>query len=271
MKLSGRRMWCSVPERVQLHAAMLALQFGDAGFHVVSRAALNMGISKLVFPVYRNTGFPFFFFKTKVVRPPAGFCIYPDEVVRQEPPLPPECGAPSRNGFSCMRPCWPCSLATPDSTSSQELPLTWALANLFSQSTATLLPYSCSFLLPTSWKIVRPPAGFCIYPDEVVRQEPPLPPECGAPSRNGFSCMRPCWPCSLATPDSTSSQELPLTWALANLFSQSTATLLPYSCSFLLPTSWKRPTWPHAAEPVPGRSTTFWRKRRLSQNQPLKK
>ena len=51
---SGRRMWCSIPERLQLHGAMLALQFGYAGFHVVSRAALNMGISKLVVPVYRN-------------------------------------------------------------------------------------------------------------------------------------------------------------------------------------------------------------------------
>ncbi|KAK4753451.1 hypothetical protein SAY87_022249 [Trapa incisa] len=50
----GKRMWCSVPERVQLHVAMLALQFGYAGFHVVSRAALNMGISKIVFIVYRN-------------------------------------------------------------------------------------------------------------------------------------------------------------------------------------------------------------------------
>lgn len=45
---------CGMPERVQLHVAMLALQFGYAGFHVVSRAALNMGISKVVFPVYRN-------------------------------------------------------------------------------------------------------------------------------------------------------------------------------------------------------------------------
>ena len=51
---SDKRMSCSIPERFQLHAAMLALQFGYAGFHVVSRAALNMGISKLVFPVYRN-------------------------------------------------------------------------------------------------------------------------------------------------------------------------------------------------------------------------
>lgn len=51
---SGRMRWCTVPEKAQLHMAMLALQFGYAGFHVVSRAALNMGISKLVFPVYRN-------------------------------------------------------------------------------------------------------------------------------------------------------------------------------------------------------------------------
>ncbi|OIW12036.1 hypothetical protein TanjilG_27333 [Lupinus angustifolius] len=51
---SSKRMWCSVPERFQLHVAMLLLQFGYAGFHVVSRAALNMGVSKLVFPVYRN-------------------------------------------------------------------------------------------------------------------------------------------------------------------------------------------------------------------------
>ncbi|KAK9713926.1 hypothetical protein RND81_06G059300 [Saponaria officinalis] len=48
--LTERRMWCSIPEKLQLHGAMLALQFGYAGFHVVSRAALNMGISKLVFP-----------------------------------------------------------------------------------------------------------------------------------------------------------------------------------------------------------------------------
>nr|ACG37892.1 nodulin-like protein 5NG4 [Zea mays] len=49
----GRRV-CGMPEKAQLHVAMLLLQFGYAGFHVVSRLALNMGISKLVFPVYRN-------------------------------------------------------------------------------------------------------------------------------------------------------------------------------------------------------------------------
>lgn len=48
------RVVCGMPEKVQLHVAMLALQFGYAGFHVVSRLALNMGISKVVFPVYRN-------------------------------------------------------------------------------------------------------------------------------------------------------------------------------------------------------------------------
>lgn len=51
---SKRIMGFAMPEKMQLHLAMLALQFGYAGFHVVSRAALNMGISKIVFPVYRN-------------------------------------------------------------------------------------------------------------------------------------------------------------------------------------------------------------------------
>ncbi|XP_022144240.1 protein WALLS ARE THIN 1-like [Momordica charantia] len=72
--VSDKRMSCSIPERFQLHAAMLALQFGYAGFHVVSRAALNMGISKLVFPVYRNVIallllLPFAYFIEKKDRP----------------------------------------------------------------------------------------------------------------------------------------------------------------------------------------------------------
>ncbi|XP_023537133.1 protein WALLS ARE THIN 1-like isoform X2 [Cucurbita pepo subsp. pepo] len=72
--VSNKRMSCSIPERFQLHAAMLALQFGYAGFHVVSRAALNMGISKLVFPVYRNVIalillLPFAYFMEKKDRP----------------------------------------------------------------------------------------------------------------------------------------------------------------------------------------------------------
>nr|CAD1821001.1 unnamed protein product [Ananas comosus var. bracteatus] len=65
---------CGVPERVQLHVAMLALQFGYAGFHIVSRLALNMGISKVVFPVYRNIIalillVPFAYFLEKKDRP----------------------------------------------------------------------------------------------------------------------------------------------------------------------------------------------------------
>lgn len=71
---SAKRMWCSVPERMQLHLAMLALQFGYAGFHVVSRAALNMGISKIVFAIYRNIIallllLPFAYFLEKKERP----------------------------------------------------------------------------------------------------------------------------------------------------------------------------------------------------------
>ncbi|XP_043709474.1 protein WALLS ARE THIN 1-like [Telopea speciosissima] len=70
---AAKRM-CLVPERAKLHLAMLALQFGYAGFHVVSRAALNMGISKLVFPVYRNIIallllIPFAYFLEKKERP----------------------------------------------------------------------------------------------------------------------------------------------------------------------------------------------------------
>ncbi|GAB4839435.1 WD repeat-containing protein wat1 [Ancistrocladus abbreviatus] len=69
-----RSMWCSVPEKVQLHVAMLALQVGYAGFHVVSRAALNMGFSKIVFIVYRNVIAlallaPFAYFLEKKERP----------------------------------------------------------------------------------------------------------------------------------------------------------------------------------------------------------
>ncbi|KAJ0754841.1 putative EamA domain-containing protein [Helianthus annuus] len=74
---TAQRIMGWFPERVQLHLAMLALQFGYAGFHVVSRAALNMGISKIVFPVYRNILafillLPFAYFLEKFVkeRPP---------------------------------------------------------------------------------------------------------------------------------------------------------------------------------------------------------
>ncbi|KAM0869037.1 hypothetical protein ACQ4PT_040942 [Festuca glaucescens] len=71
--VDARRV-CGMPEKAQLHVAMLALQFGYAGFHVVSRLALNMGISKFVFPVYRNIIalillVPFAYFLEKKDRP----------------------------------------------------------------------------------------------------------------------------------------------------------------------------------------------------------
>jgi hypothetical protein len=43
-----------VPERAKLHFVMTAWQFGYAGNHIILRTALNMGVSKLVFPLYRN-------------------------------------------------------------------------------------------------------------------------------------------------------------------------------------------------------------------------
>ncbi|XP_015966804.1 WAT1-related protein At3g18200-like [Arachis duranensis] len=43
-----------VREKMKLLVALLALQFCFAGFHIVSRLALNIGVSKVVYPVYRN-------------------------------------------------------------------------------------------------------------------------------------------------------------------------------------------------------------------------
>ncbi|CAN6231517.1 unnamed protein product [Urochloa humidicola] len=45
----------NIPEKVKLLLGVLVLQCCLAGFHVVTRAALNMGISKIVFTVYRNS------------------------------------------------------------------------------------------------------------------------------------------------------------------------------------------------------------------------
>lgn len=50
---STKRMF-AVSEGAKLHIAMTIFQFGYAGNHVIMRAALNMGVSKLVFPIYRN-------------------------------------------------------------------------------------------------------------------------------------------------------------------------------------------------------------------------
>ncbi|MED6191961.1 hypothetical protein PIB30_005780 [Stylosanthes scabra] len=64
-----------VTEKVKLLVALLALQFCFAGFHIVSGLALNIGVSKVVYPVYRNlialillTPFAYLFEKNQ--RPP---------------------------------------------------------------------------------------------------------------------------------------------------------------------------------------------------------
>lgn len=41
-------------EKVKLLISLLILQLCFAGFHIVSRIALNIGVSKVVYPVYRN-------------------------------------------------------------------------------------------------------------------------------------------------------------------------------------------------------------------------
>ncbi|KAJ6820839.1 auxin-induced protein 5NG4-like [Iris pallida] len=69
-----------VSEKAKLLIAVLALQFCYAGFHIVSRAALNMGVSKIVFPVYRNVIAllllaPFAYFLEKNDRPPLTFSL----------------------------------------------------------------------------------------------------------------------------------------------------------------------------------------------------
>lgn len=49
-----KRMLSMVPQRARIHMALTALQFGYAGQHIIVRTVLNMGVSKLLFPVYRN-------------------------------------------------------------------------------------------------------------------------------------------------------------------------------------------------------------------------
>ncbi|CAJ1952035.1 unnamed protein product [Sphenostylis stenocarpa] len=43
-----------VTEKVKLLVALLTLQLCFAGYHIVSRLALNIGVSQVVYPVYRN-------------------------------------------------------------------------------------------------------------------------------------------------------------------------------------------------------------------------
>lgn len=43
-----------VSDKMKLLIALLTLQCCYAGFHIVSRVALNIGVSKVVYPIYRN-------------------------------------------------------------------------------------------------------------------------------------------------------------------------------------------------------------------------
>ncbi|KAF3328987.1 WAT1-related protein [Carex littledalei] len=67
-------------EKVKLLVGVIALQLCMAGFHIVSRAALNIGISQLVFIVYRNCIAllllaPCAYFLEKDHRPPLTFSL----------------------------------------------------------------------------------------------------------------------------------------------------------------------------------------------------
>lgn len=50
----GKESSVVVSEKMKLLLALLILQLCFAGFHIVSRVALNIGVSKVVYPIYRN-------------------------------------------------------------------------------------------------------------------------------------------------------------------------------------------------------------------------
>ncbi|XWS60982.1 hypothetical protein CRYUN_Cryun07bG0086000 [Craigia yunnanensis] len=67
-----------VSDKMMLLLSLVALHFCFAGFHIVSRVALNIGVSKVVYPVYRNIIAllllsPFAYFLEKKERPPLTF------------------------------------------------------------------------------------------------------------------------------------------------------------------------------------------------------
>ncbi|XP_021736269.1 WAT1-related protein At3g18200-like [Chenopodium quinoa] len=67
-------------EKMKLLMGLLALQLCFAGYHIVSRVALNIGVSKVVYPVYRNIiallllG-PIAYFLERKERPPLTFSL----------------------------------------------------------------------------------------------------------------------------------------------------------------------------------------------------
>ncbi|KAJ0939980.1 putative EamA domain-containing protein [Helianthus annuus] len=69
-----------VSRKLKLIIAVLVLQLCFAGFHIVSRVALNIGVSKIVYPVYRNLLAlillaPIAYFYEKKERPPLTFSL----------------------------------------------------------------------------------------------------------------------------------------------------------------------------------------------------
>ncbi|KAI5660239.1 hypothetical protein M9H77_29032 [Catharanthus roseus] len=76
----GKESSVVVSEKMKLLLALLILQLCFAGFHIVSRVALNIGVSKVVYPIYRNIialillG-PFAYFVEKKERPPLTFSL----------------------------------------------------------------------------------------------------------------------------------------------------------------------------------------------------
>ncbi|KAI3910472.1 hypothetical protein MKX01_034866 [Papaver californicum] len=74
----SRSLLSSPSEKMKFLTALIALQFCYAGFHIVTRFALDMGVSKIVYPVYRNIIAltllsPFAYFLEKKERPPITF------------------------------------------------------------------------------------------------------------------------------------------------------------------------------------------------------
>ncbi|XP_016467683.1 WAT1-related protein At3g18200 isoform X2 [Nicotiana tabacum] len=68
------------PGKLKLVAALFVMVFCSAGLHIVSRIALNIGVSKIVFILYRNITAllvlgPFAYFLEKKDRPPLTFSL----------------------------------------------------------------------------------------------------------------------------------------------------------------------------------------------------
>ncbi|KAK9948505.1 hypothetical protein M0R45_004077 [Rubus argutus] len=71
---------CMVPERARIHMVLTILQLSYAGQHIIIRSVLNLGINKLIFPIYRNIIallllIPFAYILEKKDRPPLNISL----------------------------------------------------------------------------------------------------------------------------------------------------------------------------------------------------